>query len=183
MIKRIDEKQALELLKKYACSETAFKILAKHSTKVAKIAEKIAKQIPGVDIEFIKIASLLHDIGRFKYWSDIYPIPKDKRKQAVKHGIEGALILKSEGLPKHALVALRHIGGGITKQDIKELDLPLPLKDYMPITREEKIVAYADNLEDGENHDFNKLVLRYEKELGHRFAQRLIDLKNEIEEW
>ena len=53
-------------------------------------------------------------------------------------------MLRNEGLPKHARVAERHTGTGLTKETIQRQGLPLPLHDFSPITIEEQIVCYAD---------------------------------------
>ena len=43
-----------------------------------------------------------------------------------------------------ARVCERHTGTGITKEDIIRQNLPLELKDYSPVTLEEKLICYAD---------------------------------------
>ena len=47
-------------------------------------------------------------------------------------------------MPKHALVAERHTGTGITMDQVIREHLPIPIRDYCPISLEEKIVCYAD---------------------------------------
>jgi len=47
-------------------------------------------------------------------------------------------------LPEHALVCERHIGVGITKDDIIRQKLPLPPRDMLPISLEEKVICLAD---------------------------------------
>ena len=49
-----------------------------------------------------------------------------------------------EGLEMFARVCERHTGTGITKEDIIRQNLPLELKDYSPVTLEEKLICYAD---------------------------------------
>lgn len=178
----MDEKRAIALLKKYAPDEEAFKDILGHGKRVQQIALKLAKGVEGIDIDLIKTASLLHDIGRFKYWSREYPPPEKLRKEMIKHGIEGGEILRKEGYPKHANVAERHIGAGITKKDIKKHKLDLPLKCYVPLTKEEKIIAHADNLAEGSREvKFEKVVERFKKKLGDGHAQRLIKLKKDVD--
>ena len=58
--------------------------------------------------------------------------------------VPGAELLYKEGLPRHALVCERHIGVGLSIEDIQTQELPLPLRDMRPQTLEEQIVAYAD---------------------------------------
>lgn len=145
----MEEEDAINLLKKHSSDEKSLKIVLDHSKAVQKVALRIAKKVMDngylVDIDFIKTASLLHDIGRFN-------CPPGKR--SVEHGVEGAEILLKENLPEEALVAARHIGGGISKEDIKEQKLPLAEEDYIPETLEEKIITYADQLifEDSEGN-------------------------------
>lgn len=175
----MDEKQCIELLKKYAHDEKKFKIVLDHSKAVQKVALRIGKEILDngykVDLEFIKIACLLHDIGRFKKGTEGYSI--------IRHGILGAEILRKEGLDeKYALVCERHIGSGIQKKDIEEQGLDLPLKDYIPESIEEKIISYADSLIFGNKEGTIEQVLdRYRKEVGEKLVEKTKKLHEEIE--
>jgi uncharacterized protein len=169
-MKKISEKEAIKLLKKYAKSEKDFKNVLNHSKSVQKVALDIGKRIKDIDLDFIKTACLLHDIGRFKC------------KENVKHGILGGEILRKEKLLEHALVAERHLGAGISEEDIKEQDLNLPLKDYIPISKEEKIITHADNLVFGYRiGNLGKAVDRYDKELGKKVAKKIKRLAKEVE--
>ena len=171
-MKLITEKQAIALLKKYSNDKKSFDIVLKHSKAVQKVALGIAKKISGVDIDFIKTSCILHDIGRFRF---------PPGKYSIMHGVEGARILRKEGLPKHALVAERHLGVGITKQDIKEQKLELPLKEYVPKTIEEKIISYADNIVFGKREGtIQEVIKRYKKEVGEFLVPRIIKQHNEI---
>ena len=51
---------------------------------------------------------------------------------------------EKEGLPEIAPVCERHIGMGITLKDIIGNNLPLPHRDMVPLTIEEKIICYTD---------------------------------------
>lgn len=171
MRKSISEKQAIALLRKYAPSEEIFEKILAHSKAVQKesaaVAEKVAKYAP-CDIEFIASAALLHDIGR-----NLCP---PKTKQSICHGVVGGALLKHEGLDeRYVRICERHIGIGIAKQDIIEQQLPLPKKDFIPETTEEIIIAYADNLVDGDTiRDEQYVVERFRKELGEIYAQRAL---------
>jgi uncharacterized protein len=116
--------------------------LLAHSMAVAKKSLNIAQKFESVDIDFIEQAAMLHDIGIFLTYAP--HIGCKGREPYICHGILGREILKKEGLSKHGLVAERHIGVGLTERDIKEQDLPLPVKDMTPQTKEEEIIAYAD---------------------------------------
>ena len=172
-MKILSEKEAILLLRKYAPSEKAFKIVLSHSQTVKKAALRIAQRIPQANIEFVKSASLLHDIGRFKY-----PPGTD----SIKHGIAGAEILRKEGLARYALLAERHLGVGIAKQDIKKQKLALPLRDFVPKTIEEMIVSYADNLVFGSKvKTINDVINRFRKEIGDYIVRRVLQQHKEIE--
>ena len=63
----------------------------------------------------------------------------------------------------------KHIRGGLTKEEAKELGLPV--KDYTLRTLEEKIVIYADRLVDIITDGI--VVIRDEKEAEKRFEEIL----------
>ena len=171
----LTEKQAIDILKKYSPNKKVFQKILAHSKAVQKLALKLAKKIPKINKEFIKTASLLHDIGRTRY---------PPKRSSIKHGIEGAKILRKEKLPKHARVAERHIGVGITKQDIIRQKLPLPRKDHIPKTKEEKIIAHADNLTFGTKvGTLKQVITRFKKELGESYVKRVEKLADEIKSW
>jgi len=171
----MNEKQAIELLRKYSIDKESFKIVLEHSKTVQRtalrIAEKIAQHHP-VNIKFIKIACILHDIGRF----NCPPGPK-----TIFHGLEGGKILLKEGLPEYASVAETHLGVGITKEDIIKQNLPLPHRDFVPQTMEEEIIAYADTLTEGKNEITpKKAVERFRKEINEECAQRILALHKKL---
>lgn len=179
-MKKITEKEAIKLIEKYSNSSKDFDNVLLHCKAVQKLAVSMAKKVNKksgkdlVDEEFVNIAALLHDIGRFS-------CPPGSGK-VIRHGIEGAKILKKEGLPKCALVAERHLGAGISKQEVIDQKLDLPAKDYLPVSIEEKIIANADNLIFGTRIGTIKEVLdRFSKELGQETADKVKQLYDEIE--
>jgi uncharacterized protein len=136
---------AISLLKKYfAENRTAFEIVQEHSMMVASKALTIARDLsnPAIDLRFVEEAALLHDIGVSLIHSP--RIDCHGSSPYICHGILGREILESEGLPSHALVCERHIGVGIGVKDIVQQQLPLPKRDMIPITLEEKIICFAD---------------------------------------
>ena len=63
----------------------------------------------------------------------------------LRHGVEGARILRADGMPEWlARVAERHTGAGITAHDIAVQNLPMEPGDYLPETLLEKLICYAD---------------------------------------
>jgi len=132
----------LEIIKKYYKPESrAFLILVNHSKAVAEKALKITRKFD-VDSQFIYEAAMLHDIGIFM--TDTPKFNCYGSFPYIAHGYLGREILEKEGFPDHALVCERHTGVGITKEEIIKNKLPLPLRDMVPLTMEEKIIAYAD---------------------------------------
>lgn len=133
------------LLRKYTAENTElYELLKAHSEAVARKALAIADAKPELDIdkEFVLEAAMLHDIGVVR--CDAPGIHCFGAEPYIRHGILGADILRAEGLPRHARVAERHTGSGITAAYIKENELPLPYNDYLPESVEEKLICYAD---------------------------------------
>jgi uncharacterized protein len=171
----INEDKAIELLKKYSNSEESFKAVLEHSKSVQKEALEIAEDVKKnheIDIKIVKIGSLLHDIGRFRC----------HKEKSIRHGIVGGEILRNENLNEYAEIAERHVGVGITIEDIKKQKLDLPLKNLVPETIEQKIITYADNLIFGSRvGTINEVIERYRKKLGEEYAERIKKSHNEIE--
>ncbi|MFH1132863.1 MAG: HD domain-containing protein [Nanoarchaeota archaeon] len=167
----LTESEAIALLRKHAPDERLFRIVLAHSQKVKEIALRMAKAHPEADKEFIRIGALLHDIGRFS------------AKKAILHGIIGAEILRKEGLPDFALVCERHLGAGISKEEVIAEKLPLPNRNFLPLSVEEKIITAADNLVDnGGEISEDAAAERYRKELGPAVAQKVQALFDELKE-
>ena len=125
------------------------RILTDHSRQVADkalaIARRLLRQKPAtsLDLEFIEQAALLHDIGIFKTRADA--IGCTGEAPYICHGYLGRELLDAAGLPPaYGLVAERHTGAGITLDNIRAHNLPLPHRDMVPVTLEEKIICCAD---------------------------------------
>jgi uncharacterized protein len=124
-------------------SQLADRLIA-HSEAVRNKALVVARRIGHLkpDLQFISEASMLHDVGIIK--TSAARIGCYGHLPYVCHGVEGRKILESHGLSAHALVCERHVGVGLTKTDILQRRLPLPLRDMLPETLEETIICYAD---------------------------------------
>lgn len=134
-----------EIIKKYYKeNKEAEKILLEHSEKVREKAMEIAEKNIALepDFKFIDEASLLHDIGIFLTHAP--SLHCHGKLPYVAHGYLGREILEKEGFKKHALVCERHVGVGISKKEIERKNLPLPKRDMLPISVEEKIICLAD---------------------------------------
>lgn len=114
-----------------------------HSECVARKALDCARA-RGIeaDMQFVREAALLHDIGVVR--CDAPSIFCYGSRPYICHGVEGRMMLDSLGLHRHALVCERHTGSGLTVADIRNQNLPLPLRDMCPVSVEEKLVCYAD---------------------------------------
>ena len=137
------------LLSKYCAGNTELlHILLTHSRQVADRALSILEAHPEwiksgeIDPVFIEEAAMLHDIG--VVLCDAPRIHSMGQHAYIEHGYLGAEILRQEGLPKHAAVAERHTGTGISYEQIIREQLPIPLQDYTPRTLEERLICYAD---------------------------------------
>ena len=132
----------------YDPSSDLYRTLVIHSTLVAKKARELARALleqspdSAIDLEFLTEAALLHDIGiKHCHSPEIFCEGNDPY---ILHGIHGRRMLEGEGFPRHALVCERHTGAGITREEVKEGGLPLPERDYLPLSLEEKLICVAD---------------------------------------
>lgn len=161
--------------KYYPNSHPAKKILIKHSISVAQKALSICDNVPtSVNRDFIYEASLLHDIGIFK--TNAPGIGCTGDLPYLCHGYLGRAILENENLPIHALVCERHTGTGISKDEIINNKLPLPHRDLIPESLEEKIVCLADKFysKNEKNITTAKSLLQIEQELS-RFGEHKVE--------
>lgn len=135
-----------DLIRKYYQKHPlAHQLLLEHSRMVTRKALTIARlhaHDSEIDLDFVAEAAMLHDIGMiFTHAPDLYCFGE---LPYLAHGLKGHEILLAEGLPRHARVCERHTGVGLTAQEIIAERLPLPARDMLPETIEEKIICYAD---------------------------------------
>ncbi|NTW65303.1 MAG: HDIG domain-containing protein [Nitrospirae bacterium] len=148
--------------------------VAAHCLAVSRTAVVLAEQMKriSVDRELVRLGGLFHDIGR-------------SRSHDIHHAIVGVQIGREMDFPEPLLTIIeRHIGAGITANEAERLGLPI--KDYLPITPEEKIVSYADNLTKGADAmPFAVAVQRFRDILGpeHEGIELLYRQHEEIQEW
>lgn len=173
----------LVIRKYYKPGSKSYRFLVEHSKSVTgkalEVAQRFEKLHPEIklDLQFVGEAAMLHDIGIFL--TDAPRIGCQGKEPYVRHGWLGAELLRKEGLPRHALVCERHVGAGITKEDVTRQGLDLPEKDMIPVSLEEKIVCFADkffskrNLGKEDNlKEIRKELSRYEGQL-ERFEEWL----------
>jgi len=136
------------LSRHYDTESLAYEILVTHSVLVTRKAQALADEYlrrhPDAEInrEFLMQAGMLHDIGIGH--CDAPEIGCTGDAPYICHGIIGREILESEGLPIHARACERHTGAGITADDVRTQSLPIPERDYLPETIEEKLICVAD---------------------------------------
>lgn len=135
----------IELIHKYYTEGTPLcNLLLLHSKQVTHRALHIAKQHPEfhLDEDFISQAAMLHDVGIFM--TNAPGIYCEGEAPYLMHGYLGAELMRKEGYEDIARVCERHTGTGLTALQVKELNLPIPVKDYLPETLEEQVICYAD---------------------------------------
>lgn len=131
----------------YSEHPKARKILLEHSRSVANKALDIARMassshLHGLDHRFIEEAALLHDIGMLHTHAPM--LGCHGTQPYICHGVIGRDMLEAHKLHSHALVCERHIGMGLTPEDIRRNAFPIPERQMLPLTPEEKIVCFAD---------------------------------------
>jgi len=144
----------------------------RHCEAVAKLAvetaETLQKKGVQVNLSLVEAGALLHDVGRSKTHS-------------VHHAVVGAEIAESAGLSEPIVsIIRRHVGGGITADEAKQLGWPTD-DVYIPFTLEEKIVSYADKMiESGKQVPVERTVKRLFREAKPEAARRVQKLHEEI---
>lgn len=111
---------------------------------------------------------MLHDIGICR--CDAPKIYCFGTEPYLRHGLIGAEMMRAEGFPRHARVCERHTGAGLTEKEIIEQDLPLPHRDFLPETLEEKLICYADKFYSKTHPDREKSFEQAEKSIA-RFGK------------
>lgn len=161
-----EEVKAIDIIDKYYPEDDKLKrLLLKHSGDVAQKALEIVRRHPelGADAQFVHDAAMLHDIGICM--TDAPGIHCHGTDPYILHGIDGGKMLRGEGYPDFARVCERHTGTGITIDQIRSRNLPMPEADYSPETIEEQIVCYADKFFSKSHPDRVRTVAQTAKSL------------------
>lgn len=146
-----------------------------HCMAVSSIALSIADRLKIAvdrDRELVRQGGLFHDIGR-------------SQTNGIRHAIAGVEIAINLGFSdKLQNIIERHIGAGITAGEAVRLGLPE--KEYLPLTVEEKIVSYADNLVNRVREiSFPEALDRFKRILGadHEGVGFFIKQHEEMQGW
>jgi uncharacterized protein (TIGR00295 family) len=164
----VNEEEAVVLLDKVGCDRKVIEHCKAVQFFALRVAERLMKKGVKVDLELVRIGALLHDIGR-------------ARTHRIDHGVMGGRMAREMGLDD-ALVRIieRHIGAGIPSEEAQEVGLPV--KDYIPETIEEKIVAHADNMVLYKKHPIKKTLDKLERKGKLDAKARMQALHKELSE-
>jgi uncharacterized protein len=128
----------------YPSDSPTLALLRRHGRQVADKAMAVADRVAHLDPDrrFLFEAAMLHDVGIFQ--TDAPGLGCHGKSPYVCHGVLGRRLLEGIGLPRHALVCERHVGTGLSAEEIRARHLPLPVRDMRPVSLEEEIICYAD---------------------------------------
>ena len=176
------KKSPLEIIAQVCPRDSlAYRILVAHGRLVAQKALTIAQRVAHLepDERFIEEAAVLHDIGMI--FTDSPSLGCHGPHPYVCHGVLGRKLLEKFGLRRHALVCERHVGVGVTREDIRTQGLPLPDRDMRPRSIEEQIICYADKFysKNGKAAGEEKSIKKIVKKL-HRYGD---DKARQFQSW
>lgn len=128
------------------------RLLLKHSEQVRDKALEILREAPAalhqLDPGVVSAGAMLHDIGiRRCSAPGIHCLGE---QPYIAHGLAGGAMLREYGrrhgidLERFARICERHTGSGLTAEEIRNRPLPLPVRDFLPETPEEKLICLAD---------------------------------------
>ncbi|MFD0850984.1 HDIG domain-containing metalloprotein [Actinomadura adrarensis] len=131
------------LHERYAPTQEAFESVYTHCVIVCSIAEQlIERRRLVVDVELVRAGCLLHDIGVYRLYDSAGRVDYSRY---VRHGVLGHELLRDVGLPEQVCrFCSHHTGVGISRADVRDQGLPIPVDDYLAETAEEELVMYAD---------------------------------------
>lgn len=128
------------------------RMLLKHSGQVRDKALTILERCGGtewdIDPKLVEDGAMLHDIGILKCHAP--KILCEGTEPYIAHGIIGARMLREFGqrqgcdMEVYARICERHTGSGLTAREVRTQGLPIPERDYLPETPEEKLICFAD---------------------------------------
>jgi uncharacterized protein len=162
-----NREQAIQILEQQNCPPQVIKHCLAVTTLALEIAAKLQTRGIQIDLVLVEVGGILHDLGRAK-------------SHEVNHGLVGAQMAKSLGLPQPIVdIIKRHVGAGITEAEAKWLEWPQD--NYVPSTLEEKVVCYADKRID---HDkvasIEDEIYKLQSKGFPEAAERVRSLHNEI---
>ena len=168
--------------------ETPLKqLLLRHSRQVRDKALAIlampGNERLGLSADMASAAAMLHDLGIGQCHAP--SILCTGREPYLAHGLIGARLLRDYGRQTGedweacARVCERHTGTGITAEDIRRQQLPLPERNFLPETPLEKLICLADKYfsKSGDLQEKTRdQILRELSRFGPKTVRRLKDL-------
>jgi uncharacterized protein len=142
--------EAKAILNKYGNGAPWIKHCLAVSSLATYLSNIFAARHP-VNIEFVRTAALLHDIGRFK------------THHPIMHGVEGHNLLTELGYANEAFICASHILYGLSSAEAAEYGLPR--NDFIPISFEDRLIPLVDFLIE---HDRPVLLRERFEHLRHR---------------
>ena len=128
------------------------RLLLRHCTQVRDKALAVlanpSRPPLALDRELVSAGAMLHDVGVLQCHAP--SILCECTRAYIAHGCIGAEMLRAYGashgidMEPFARICERHTGTGITANEVMTRGLPLPVRDYLPETPEEKLVCLAD---------------------------------------
>ena len=164
----------------YPNGHPAKAILITHSTMVQQKSLQIADNHPelNADKKLLRDGAMLHDIGIVATYAPV--INCYGEHPYIMHGIIGREMIEKTEMKHLALFAERHTGAGLSLNEIKSANLPLPHRDMLPLSIEEKIICFADLFySKNKNLETEKAVEKIQKELAKFGPEQL----NRFNEW
>ncbi len=158
-----------------------------------KVVEYLKSKHIDVNKDLVAAGALLHDMGVYRCVNN----QGETTQPYIRHGEEGEKLLLDEGLSYQlARFASHHTGVGITLEEVEQQRLPIGKEDWIPVTLEEEVVAYADKYhskhpsfntyqsqEDnaaGFNPDHRVRMINFKKKFG---IPDISDLQNQYAKW
>ena len=175
----------MDIIAHFYPDDTPFRrLLIKHSTQVRDKAFEILDNSPLIDKldrEIVNNGALLHDIGIGR--CDAPPILCTGTEPYIAHGLIGAQMLRElaadSSLEPYARICERHTGSGLTAAEIQQEGLPLPQKDFLPETLEEKLICLADKFFSKSGNMQEKPLAKIRKSMA-KFGQPALDRFDEL---
>ena len=144
---------AFEIIRYYYPEDTALRrLLWKHSCQVRDKALAILHAGKALHLQLdeglVTVGALLHDIGVGRCHAP--SILCNGKEPYLAHGVIGGAMLREYGfshgldMEAYARICERHTGAGLTANEIRTSRLPLPERDFLPDTNEEKLICLAD---------------------------------------
>lgn len=137
------DEQIRTLHERYAPTEEAFTLVYTHCQIICAVAEQLlGEHLHPLNAALVRVGSLLHDIGVYRLYNAAGQLD---HVSYVRHGILGHTLLRDLGFPELvSRFCSHHTGTGLTRQDVLQQGLPLPVRHYTADTVEEQLVMYAD---------------------------------------